>query len=164
MLCSHWATLRYQSTNVMQNTHPEVWSFDAVFINMFRKFSLMEKLKNLPINCPMIIVYFSLHKSKNLLEWMCDQHEALLKVTPESHSLYFFDWDHLHSKLPAVAFKAGWARVAKLLLSLTLKQGNDTNITQNAITPHPVLFETQWSVKVNEGKCSVKPVRLHGLG
>lgn len=54
--------------------------------------------------------------------------------------------------------------VAKLLLSLTLEQGSDTNITQNAITPTPFLLETQWSVKVNEGKCSVKPLRLHGPG
>lgn len=63
---------------------------------------------------------------------------------------------------PNYQLRLCWQAVAKLLLSLTLKQGNDTNIPQNAITHTPFLLETQWSVKVNEGKCSVKAVRLHG--
>lgn len=119
-----------------------------------------KKWKNMPNN---ILVYFSSHKSRNYTRedvWSAWSTAESDSWKPQS---LFFGWDHLHCKLPAAAFKAGWVRVAKLLLSLTLKQGNDTNITQNAITPHPVLFETQWSVKVNEGKCSVKPVRLHGL-
>lgn len=78
-----------------------------------------------------------------------------------------FGGDQLRSKLPAATLKASWLSAAKLLLllsSLTLKQGNDTNITQNAITPTSFFLRPNGVLKWMKGNVVWNQWGKHGPG
>lgn len=83
-------------------------------------------------------------------------------------SSFFGFGDQLRSKLPAATLKASWVSVAKLLLlllsSLTLKQGNDTNITQNAITPTSFFLRPNGVLKWMKGNVVWNQWGKHGPG